>query len=150
MSASPSLAEAAGLLVQIGGSGQPNFVDLSDDLGHDHQMLPWPLPDESVLTLVVTNAAEHVDPGCFLAWMDEAWRVLKPDGQLALVTPYAGSPAWWADPLARNGLTEATPWFFDPEHRSGMWQRYKPCPWRSERVTWHQQGNLELVLRKCG
>jgi len=146
------LADAAGLLVQIGGgeSRQPHFVGLEPgaEIDHDHRDVPWPLEDGSVLTLVVTNAAEHVEPRNFLGWFDEAWRVLKQNGQIAIVTPYAGSPAWWADPLAVQGLTEATPWYFDPEHSTGLWERYKPRPWKQERVTFHRQGNLEIVMRK--
>lgn len=145
-----TIEDATGILLQIGGGQhkQPSYLDLEEDLGHNHLHRPWPIGDESVLTLVVTQAAEHVPPSDCVDWMNECWRVLKPGGRLQIVTPYGGSPPWLADPLAQWTITEMTPLWFDPEHPSSLWERYRPRPWKQEKVSWHRQGNLEIVLRK--
>jgi SAM-dependent methyltransferase len=47
----------------------------------------WPVDDTTVDTVLCTETLEHVlDPLGFLA---EAWRVLRPDGQLILTVPFA-------------------------------------------------------------
>lgn len=80
--------------------------------------------------------------------MDEIWRVLKPGGQFAFVVPYAGSPGFWQDPTHCNGITEATMYYFDPEHESQLYKIYKPKPWKIEMLTFKPEGNLECVLSK--
>lgn len=153
MNATPTTTKT-GVLLQISdGIDIPeNFIGMgaSEEIDHDHRELPWPLDDNSVLVLRAIRVAEHVQPYMFIDWMNEAWRVMHPGGQLVIITPYGGSPPWWADPLSCNGLTEETPLFFDPEHKSQLWERYKPRPWRIEKggTTWHREGNLQIALRK--
>ena len=87
----------------------------------------------------------------FMRFMDEMWRLLKPDGQLMLVFPYGGSMGYWQDPTHINGINEVTFSYFDPlDHNSqGMLYRtYHPKPWRIEYSTWAQSGNMEVCLRK--
>src|ERR1700748_2450384 len=94
-----------------GESFQQGFVGMDHqpldgvDVVHSWNEFPWPFEDESVLTIVASHVLEHVNPadGHFLRWMDEAWRILKPDRQLAAVLPYAGSPGYWQDPTHCNG-----------------------------------------------
>jgi|ERR1035437_2774286 SAM-dependent methyltransferase len=147
-----------GLLVHIGCGldKQPNFLgmDLEPldgvDLVHDWRQDLKPLEDGSVLTILATHVVERVDPanGHFLDWMDECWRVLKPRGQLATMMPYAGSRAYWQDPCHVNPCTEATAFYLDPEHPSGLYQIYHPKPWAIEANLFHREGQLEWTLRK--
>jgi SAM-dependent methyltransferase len=120
------------------------------DIDWDHHVLPWPLPDDCAHIIVATNVAHHVDPtnGHFIAWMDEAWRVLKRGGQFAIVSPYGGGPAFLADPKACNPITEGTAYYFDPGHPSGMWERYGAKPWMIENTSHYHQGTVEIILRK--
>lgn len=120
------------------------------DVVHDWNEIPWPFADGSVLTAVASHVVEHVDPadGRFLRWLGEVWRILQPLGQLALVTPYAGSPGYWQDPTHCNGCTEATFFYVDPLHPSDLYRFYEPAPWAIELNAYHRQGNLEVVLRK--
>lgn len=146
------------MLLDIGcGAGkQTNFVGMDHqplpgvDVVHNWDEFPWPFETESVLTAVASHVVEHVNPvnGHFLRWMDEVWRILKIDGQFAIVTPYAGSPGYWQDPTHCNPCSEATWFYFDPEHQSGLYRFYRPKPWRIEINAYHRQGNLEVVLRK--
>ncbi len=84
----------------------------------------------------------------FINWMNEVWRVLKPDGQFAIAAPYGGSPGFWQDPTHCNGVTETTWHYFDPLSESGLYAFYKPKPWKIEVNTFHRSGNVEVVLRK--
>lgn len=148
-----------GYLLDIGcgASKQPgNFIGMDHqalpgvDVVHSWNDFPWPFEDESVLTIVASHVVEHVNPadGHFLRWMDEAWRILKPGGQLAITTPYAGSPGYWQDPTHCNGCSEATWFYFSPDHESGFYRFYQPKPWKIEINLGHLNGNLEVVLRK--
>lgn len=158
MSIETVVAAKRGILLDIGcgESKQPGFVGMDHqplegvDVVHSWNKFPWPFEDESVLTIVASHVVEHVNPadGHFLDWMNECWRVLKPEGQLALVTPYAGSPGYWQDPTHCNPCNEATWYYFDPGHPSEFFRFYRPRPWAIEMNTWHQNGNLEVVLRK--
>ena len=148
----------SGILLDVGcgRDKQRGFVGMDHqslegvDIVHSWNDFPWPFEDESVLTIVASHVVEHVNPadGHFLKWMNECWRILKPEGQLAIVTPYAGSPGYWQDPTHCNGCSEATWYYFDPAHASGFWGFYQPQPWQIEVNLFHMNGNLEVVLRK--
>jgi len=155
------LRDNSGIRLDIGcGEGkQPNFVGMDSqklpgvDIIHDIEKIPWPLPDESVLTAVAHHVLEHIDPaqGKFLKVMDEIWRVMKPNGQFAFVTPYAGSVGYWQDPTHCNGITEVTVYYFDPEEEftnGKLYSFYRPKPWRIEMLSYNVQGVIECVLVK--
>lgn len=152
------LKEKQGFLLDIGcgANKQRGFVGMDHqklegvDIVHNWDKFPWPLEDESVLTAIASHVVEHVDPvnGHFINWMNEVWRILKPDGQFTAVMPYAGSPGYWQDPTHCNGVTEATWYYFDPMHESNYYQFYQPAPWEIQMCTYRHTGNLEIVLRK--
>lgn len=95
---------------------------------------------------------EHSFPSnIFMRFMDEIWRLLKPDGQFMLVFPYGGSLGYWQDPTHINGLNEVTFAYFDPLERNSagmLYRTYHPKPWKIEYSTWAQSGNMEVCLRK--
>jgi len=142
--------------IGCGHSKHPGFVGIDKlpldgvDIVHDIEQTPWPLQDECVTTAIASHILEHINPasGIFLNVMNEIWRVMKKDGQFAFVVPYAGSPGYWQDPTHCNGITEATVYYFDPAHPSGLYNFYQPKPWKIEQLTWNHVGNLECVLRK--
>ena len=103
------------------------------DIVHDLEQLPYPLPDKCCVTILASHIMEHLDPRRFIDIMDELWRVMKPDGQLLISTPYAGTPGFWQDPTHIHGYNEATWTYFDPE--LPLYQVYRPKPWRIERNT---------------
>lgn len=81
-------------------------------------------------------------------FMDEAWRVMKVGGQLAISVPYAGSIGFYQDPANVSPLTEAVFLYFDPSHGSNLWSVYKPKPWKIELNTYQVNGNIEVILSK--
>lgn len=140
--------------IGCGESKQKGFVGLDKrdlpgvDIVHDLENFPYPLEDESCLLIVGSHIVEHIKPWLMVDFMNELWRLLKPEGQLALSTPYAGSPGYWQDPTHCNGCNEATWQYFD--ERSPLYQIYKPKPWHILMgfPVWQVTGNLEVVLEK--
>lgn len=84
----------------------------------------------------------------FLGFMDELWRVMKPGGQFAFVCPYAESHGMYQDPTHCNFVNETTMLYFDPLDPSGMYQFYRPRPWRVERQFMQHNGLIEVVMSK--
>lgn len=62
----------------------------------------WPFQDDSAEAIYASHLLEHLpDPKAFFA---EAWRVLRPDGEMMLRVPYGGHKAAWWD------LEHLRPW----------------------------------------
>lgn len=120
------------------------------DIVHDLERYPWPLANECADLLMASHLLEHINPAKygFINFMDEAWRVLKPNGRFMIAAPYAGSPGYWQDPTHCNPISEVTWAYFDPLQSSGLYTIYRPRPWKILVNTWHISGNLECVLEK--
>jgi len=120
------------------------------DVVHNLEEYPWPLPNECVSVAVASHYIEHINPANFgvINFFNEVWRVLKYDGELGIITPYAGSYGFWQDPTHLKGYNEASFYYFDPLHPSGYYQFYRPKPWRIKETTYHRNGNLQVVLIK--
>lgn len=109
------------------------------------------LIDKKILTeQEVKKTIGEIEPGhLFMRFMDEVWRVLKPGGRFMAAFPFAGSPGFWQDPTHINGITHHTLAYFDPLDAGGfLYKIYKPKPWKIIMSSWHQEGNMEIVLEK--
>lgn len=155
------LKEKSGVQLDIGcgENKQPGFVGMDYrelpgvDIVHNWNNYPWPLPDESVIRAIASHVVEHISPidGNFLRWMDEVWRIMKYDGQLAIATPHGYSPGYLQDPTHCNPCNETTWAYFDPlEPRTQglLYRIYKPKPWKIEVLNWSPAANIEVLLRK--
>lgn len=150
------IREKGGICLDIGcgDDKQKNFIGLDKrplpgaDIVHDLEVFPYPLPDECCLTIVGSHIIEHIKPWLTIDFFNELWRILKPKGQLALATPYAGSPPYWQDPTHCNGFTEVTFQYFDPDYP--MYAIYHPRPWKIAKgyPVWQTTGILEVLLEK--
>ena len=116
------------------------------DIVHDLEKFPYPVESGSCITIKASNIAEHINPKLFFRWMDELWRMLKPDGQLVLSAPYAGSIGFWHDPTHICHITEVTFQFLDPDFP--LYQQYRPKPWNIEHAAWKPHENIEAIFRK--
>lgn len=151
-----NIDDKKGILLDVGCRlrKQPNWIGIDwkenpdVDIVHDLESFPYPIPDESCITIKAAHIVEHIQPRLFFPFMDEMWRMLKPNGQLAIGVPYAGSPGFQQDPTHILGLTERSFQYLDPD--SPSYQQYKPKPWRIDKgfPVWQVGGNLEVVLRK--
>ena len=93
-----------------------------------------------------------LEPGPrFIAFMNEVWRILKPDGEFAIACPHGYSPGQLQDPTHINAMNETTWAYFDPlEPNTGgaLWKIYRPMPYRVKSLFWNPSGNMEVVLVK--
>jgi hypothetical protein len=152
------LEEHSGIRLDIGcgESKQPGWIGMDMralpgvDIVWDVEEYPWPLPDECVLVAMASHLVEHLDPhrGGFLNFMDEVWRVMKPEGKFAVSTPHALSRGFAQDPTHCNPCNEVTFKYFDPTDPSGLYGFYRPKPWKVEYLSWTPVANVEVVLRK--
>lgn len=146
----------SGILLDIGcgENKQSGFIgmdkrELPDvDIVHDLEVFPYPLEDESCLTIIGSHIAEHIKPWLTIDFFDELWRLLKVNGQLALSMPYGGSPPFWQDPTHCNGFIESTFQYFDPLYP--LFYIYRPRPWKIESgfPCWQVSGIIEIMMRK--
>lgn len=145
-----------GLMLDLGcGEKQPKFTRMNGndepetDIVHDIERFPWPLDDNSCLAIVGNHVIERIKPQLTIQFMNECWRVLKPDCQLALSTPYAGSKMFWSDPMNCNGFTEIKFLYFTPDAPQ-LYAKYHPKPWSIEKgfPVYQLNGNIEVVMKK--
>jgi cephalosporin hydroxylase len=115
------------------------------DVVHDIGDLPWPFAEDSCGVVNMSHIWEHLDPRKSIEIMNEAWRVLKPDGQLVIVTPYGYSYGYIQDPTHCNPSNEATWEYFDPSF--SLYKVYTPRPWRIEKREAQMFGNMLVTMR---
>lgn len=159
------ISEHNGIQLDIacGANKQKGFVgiDMQDlpgvDIIHDLNVHPWPLPDECVVRAFASHIIEHIpkvviDGGKtrfpLIEFMDEVWRILRPDAQFAIAGPHAHSEGFAQDPTHASALNQITWTYFDPTHPTGFWKFYRPKPWKLEQASWDPAGNFEVVMRK--
>lgn len=114
------------------------------DIVHDVQVFPWPIPDNIVLQVLCSHLWEHIEPKYRITFMDEIWRIMRPDGQLLLSAPYYQSIGACQDPTHYTCPTEGTFTYFDKDEP--MYQVYKPRPWKVVANDYRWNGNLEVIM----
>ena len=141
------------------------------DVVHDIEDIPYPFESNSVTTVMASHVLEHIKPWLTLDVFNEIWRILKPEGQLAIGCPYGVNEQYVQDPTHCNPFNEVTFFYFDPMPEAMGWKEvknkktgiyevkqigvhnklydyYAPQPWKIEMVTWKGDGNLEVILEK--
>ena len=151
------LQKYTGILLDVGcgAAKQPNFVGLDKvrypgvDIVHDLETFPYPLKDNSCLTIIAKQVVEYIRPQVIMQVFDELWRIMKPGGQLVIKTPYPGSSTFWSDPTICNGMNEHTFLYFDPAVPKA-YDIYKPKPWRVANgfPCWQSNGYIEVIMSK--
>lgn len=146
--------------LDLGGALQPqkNFIIMDEkklpsvDIVHDYETYPYPFPDNSIDFIKCVNVLEHIsrEKKGMIRFMDELWRILKPECQLTIAVPYGGSYEYFRDPCAVNMVNEATFAFFDPLEplKTGWYKIYKPKPWKIITQLWVVNGLMEVLLEK--
>jgi predicted O-methyltransferase YrrM len=143
-----------GILLDIGCGTrkQNNFVGIDwrknpgVDIVHNLEKFPYPIDDESCLTIKCAHVIEHIKPWLVFPFLDEMWRMLIPNGQLAISAPYAGSPGFFQDPSHCTAITEKTWQHFDPGFP--LYEKYTPKPWKIEHSVYKPDANIEAILKK--
>lgn len=116
------------------------------DIVHNIEVTPWPLPDACCLRILASHIIEHLDPAKMVDILNEAWRVMKPGGQLFIAMPYAGSPRFFQDPTHKHAWNEVSAQYWDPECQ--LYGIYYPKPWKIDLNEWQSIGDLQIVLSK--
>ena len=152
------IKQNSGIFLDIGCGGltQPGWVglDIRDlpgvDIVHDVEEFPWPLPDGCVKLALASHLIEHINPHKFgfINFMDEVWRIMKEGGEFAISVPHGSSQGYIQDPTHVNPCNEATWDYFCPDRESGLYNIYKPRPWRVKFLTANPSANMEVVLVK--
>jgi hypothetical protein len=116
----------------------------------DLECYPYPLPDSAANQVMVGHAINRINPARFglIHFFNELWRLLVPNGELMVVSYYGTNHRYASDPAACAPLTEASFYYLDPAHKSGLWNVFQPCPWQILDLAWDVAGNVEAVLGK--
>ena len=116
----------------------------------DLEQIPYPLADSCAVQVFMGHAVNRINPARFgmIRLMNELWRLLVPNGELLIVSYYGVNSRYCADPAACNALTQDTFAYFDPAHKSGLWQVFQPQPWQIRDLAWDVAGNVEVLLGK--
>jgi len=104
------------------------------DIVHDLWTYPWPIEDDSVEQAFCSHYVEHIPmeyikfidgrpydgtlvhgapnqitrKDALLAFFDEVYRILVPDGTITIIGPYANSDRAWQDPTHRRAINANT------------------------------------------
>lgn len=116
------------------------------DVIHDLNELPWPWLDESVDAIVAEDVIEHLEID-LIRFCDEAWRVLRPFGELFVRTPSKDSENSWIDPTHRWHLDERSFHYLDPDTYFGRtFSHYTRCKWKLASLGLRNTDNIHAVL----
>lgn len=77
------------------------------DIVHDLTMTPWPIESNSVDEIFCSHFIEHLDGNSLVKFMEELYRIMKPDAIGTLIAPYYSSMRAIQDPTHRSFISEA-------------------------------------------
>ena len=146
------------------GAGWVNVDRISQpgvDFVADSFLYPWPWKDSSVDEIWASHIVEHIPHDAklldgadanllqllefahdgFYAWFYEAWRILKPDGLLHIVCPYAFSVTGVSDPQHTRYITAQTFSYLQPQRDDAPFQY---------RVPFYYEATGEPIMRTRG
>jgi len=113
-----------------GFTGVDISADCAADIVHDLNVIPWPFEDGSVEEVHASHFFEHLTGAQRIAFMNELWRVLQPEGKATIITPY------WASPRAIQ----------DPTHQ---WPPVAESSYLYFNKQWRQDNGLEHYQIRC-
>lgn len=97
-------------------------VDFSSDCGadivHDLTVAPYPFEKESAEEIHSAHFFEHLNGAQRIVFMEECWRILKPEGKMTIITPYWSSTRAIQDPTHQwPPICEASYFYFNKKWR---------------------------------
>ena len=99
------------------------------DVAHNLDQRPWPWKDSSVSQIVAEDLVEHLSIN-LIEFCNEAWRVLRPGGELFIRTPHYQGECSWIDPTHRWHLHDQSFQYVDPEtHWGETYPHYTHFKW---------------------
>jgi len=70
----------------------------SVDVVHDLTQFPYPFADDSIDVVFASHFFEHLDGLQRIKFMDECYRIMKPEAKMRLIHPYGKSTRFFQDP----------------------------------------------------
>lgn len=110
--------------IACGNSKQEGFtgIDISPacdaDVIHDLTRFPWPFEDDSVDEGFTSHYVEHTPD--LVAFMNEVYRILKPDAMIRIVHPHLRSDRAFQDPTHTRFIPEQTWYYFARDWREAQ------------------------------
>lgn len=138
--------------IGCGDNKQPGWIGMDKrkcigvDIIHDAESFPYPIKDNTYFMVLLSHLWEHIEPKNRIELINEIWRITLPGGQLLIGAPYATSFGAYQDPTHYPCPNEATFTYFDPGY--GLYNIYKPKPWKIVKNDFQLTGNMEVVLEK--
>lgn len=122
-----------------------DFIDQPGvDIVHDIESIPWPITAGTVENINASHVMEHMKPWKLFPVMDEAWRVMKVDGELTIRTPYG--PEYDFDPTHCILFQESSFLYFDPEFE--YYKISRPKPWQIIKMERDEENHQLLTILK--
>jgi SAM-dependent methyltransferase len=151
---------ACGAFKKPGWCGLDMFDFPGVDIIWDLNVHPYPFPDECCVQIIGSHIVEHIPPVAFIdgkthflfmEFMDELWRIMKPEGQLAISYPHGNSQSFLQDPTHTHAMNEAVWMYFDPleaNTKGHLYHIYNPLPWKLESLNWSPEAYVEVLMTK--
>jgi SAM-dependent methyltransferase len=114
-------------------------VDCRPDVGatviHDLSQSPYPFEDNTFDLVQASHVLEHLPD--VVAFMEEVYRILRPDGRLIVRVPHFSGRSAWCDPTHVRTFSVYWPTYFT----AGNHGRYGTCEFRmlSNRLAWTRE-----------
>jgi len=97
----------------------------SVDIIHDLNQYPWPFEDNSVDEINCSHYVEHIPHDAkngnkldgLIQFMNEVYRILKPEGKATIIAPYYTSVRAYGDPTHQRSICDWTFYYYNKEWR---------------------------------
>jgi len=126
MKAELKLDLACGNSKKIGFTGVDICQTDNTDIIHNLSIYPWPFEDNSVDEIHCSHYVEHIPHDIkteedkrdgFIQFMDEVYRILKPEGKVTIIAPYGKSTRALGDPTHTRSIVDETFYYYNKEWR---------------------------------
>jgi len=119
--------------------------DHKPDVIHDLEELPYPFEDNEFDEVHAYEVLEHTgqqgDWRFFFAQFSELWRVLKPNGALAVSVPHWAGRWAWGDPSHKRIINEGTVVFLNQDEYAKQVGKTSMSDFR-----WVYKGNFKMDM----
>jgi len=118
------------------------------DVVHDLRKYPWPFEDGEFDNAIATDIVEHMIE--VIPFLEECWRIIKPEGHLYIRTTYFMSEQSYWDPTHFHYFAPESFDYFDPETALGSrYGWYSDRKWKINRRA-IDKNELVFDLQKRG
>lgn len=127
-------------------------ADWPDQVGGDALELLRELPADSVGCLRAVDFVEHLPRADMVPFMNEAYRVLAPDGFLLTLTPSSDGRGAFQDPTHTNFVNENSFWYYTDREYAKYLNGAVACRFQAVRLRtefpseWHRHRQVPYVV----